>query len=93
MPKLCLGGCVGLSKNSVEWRWRVGGTYHTGTHAAMEDGKNVLAVLLTEFGKSPIYQVIPKVLFHMGSTASATSKHHCFLLAYKKKRYLYHLTR
>ena len=31
MPKLCLGGCVGLSKNSVEWRWRVGRTYHWNT--------------------------------------------------------------
>ena len=52
MLKLCLGGCVGLSKNSVEWHWKVGRTYHTETHAAMGDGRYVLAVLPTEFGKS-----------------------------------------
>ena len=56
----------------------------------------VLAVLPTEFSKSAIYQLIPKVLFHMGSTANATSKfknHRCFLLAYKEERYLNQLTR
>ena len=31
-------------------------------------------MLPTEFGKSAMYQLIPKVLFHMGSTANATSK-------------------
>ena len=33
-----------------------------------------MAVLLMEFGKSTIYQLISKVLFHVGSTANATSK-------------------
>ena len=33
-----------------------------------------MAVLLLEFSKSAIYQLIPKVLFHVGSTANATSK-------------------
>ena len=37
-------------------------------------GRDVLAVLPTGFGKSAIYQLIPKVLFHMGRTANATSK-------------------
>ena len=37
-------------------------------------GKDVLAVLPTGFGKSAIYRLIPKVLFHMGRTANATSK-------------------
>ena len=38
-------------------------------------GRDFLAVLPTGFGKSSIYQLIPKVLFHMGCTANnATSK-------------------
>ena len=37
-------------------------------------GRNVLAVLPTGFGKSAIHQIIPKVLFHMGRAANATSK-------------------
>ena len=38
-------------------------------------GRDVLAVLPTEFGKSAIYQLIfIKVLFHMSRTANATSK-------------------
>ena len=37
-------------------------------------GRDVLAVLPTGFGKSAIYQLIPKLLFHMGRTANATSK-------------------
>ena len=38
-------------------------------------GRDVLAVLPTGFGKSAIYQLIPKILFHMGRTVnSATSK-------------------
>ena len=37
-------------------------------------GRDVLAVLPTGFGKSAIYQLIPKVFFHMGRMANATSK-------------------
>ena len=37
-------------------------------------GRDVLAVLPMGFGKSAIYHLIPKVLFHMGRTANATSK-------------------
>ena len=33
-----------------------------------------MAVLSAKFGKSAIYPLIPKVLFHVGSTANATSK-------------------
>ena len=43
-------------------------------HRIVCHGSYVLAMLLTEFGKNGIYQLIPKVLFHMGSTAKATSK-------------------
>ena len=50
-------------------------------------GRYVLAVLPTGFSKSAIYQLIPKVLFHMGSTANATSKTNIvFLLAYKEEQ-------
>ena len=37
-------------------------------------GRDVLAVLLMGSGRSAIYQLIPKVLFHMGHTANITSK-------------------
>ena len=37
-------------------------------------GSDVLAVLPTGFGKSAIYQLIPKVLFNLGRTANAISK-------------------
>ena len=37
-------------------------------------GRDVLAVLPMGFGKSAIYHLIPKVLFHMGRTANAISK-------------------
>ena len=37
-------------------------------------GRDVLAVLWTGFGKSAIYQLIPKVFFHMGHMANAMSK-------------------
>ena len=37
-------------------------------------GRDVLVVLPTGFSKSAIYQFIPKLLFHMGRTANATSK-------------------
>ena len=37
-------------------------------------GRDVLAVLPTGFDKSAIYQLIPKVFFHMGRTANVTSK-------------------
>ena len=37
-------------------------------------GRDILAMLPMGFGKSAIYQLIPKVLFHMGRTANATSK-------------------
>ena len=37
-------------------------------------GRDVLAVLPTGFGKSAIYQLIPKVLFNLGRTANAISK-------------------
>ena len=43
-------------------------------HRILCHGRYVLAVLQTEFGKSATYQLIPKLLFHMGSTANATSK-------------------
>ena len=36
--------------------------------------RDVLAVLPMGFGKSAIYHLIPKVLFHMGRTANVTSK-------------------
>ena len=36
--------------------------------------RDVLAVLPTGFGKSALYQLIPKVLFHMRRTANVTSK-------------------
>ena len=42
-------------------------------------GRDVLAMLLTGFGKSTIYLSIPKVLFHMECRANATSKiHRCY---------------
>ena len=34
--------------------------------------RDVLVVLPTGFGKSAIYQFIPKLLFHMGRTANTT---------------------
>ena len=37
-------------------------------------GRDVLAVLTTGFGKSAIYQLIPKVLFNLSRTANAISK-------------------
>ena len=37
-------------------------------------GRDVLVVLPTGFGKSAIYQFIPKLLFHMDRTANATKK-------------------
>ena len=37
-------------------------------------GRDVLAVLTTGFGKSAIYQLIPKVLFNLSCTANAISK-------------------
>ena len=59
-------------------------------HRIVYHERYVLAVLPTGFGKSAIYQFIPKVLFHMGSTANATSKTTVvFLLAYKEEWYLY----
>ena len=36
--------------------------------------RDILAVLPTGFGKSAIYQLIPKVLFNLGRTANAISK-------------------
>ena len=42
-------------------------------HRIVCHGRDVLAVLPTEFGKSATYQLISKVLFRMG-TANATSK-------------------
>ena len=42
-------------------------------HRIVCHGRDVLAVLPTELGKSATYQLISKVLFRMG-TANATSK-------------------
>ena len=33
-PEGVHAGCVGLSMNYVEWRWKVGRTYRTGAQAA-----------------------------------------------------------
>ena len=51
---------------------------------------DVLTVLLMGFSKSTIYQLIPKVLFHMGRTANATSKTIAVvsLLDYNRKQQL-----
>ena len=57
-------------------------------HRIVCHGRYVLAVLPTGFGKSAIYQLIPKCCF-----TRHIKNHRCFLLAYKEKRYLYQVTR
>ena len=43
-------------------------------HRTLCHGRDVLAMLPTGFGKSAIYQLIPKELFNLGRTANAISK-------------------
>ena len=51
-------------------------------HRIVCHGRDVLAVLTTGLGKSATYQLISKVLFHMGRTPNATSKTTAELLVF-----------